>query len=84
MRTDLIKDFTPEMLKNCKLPIIVTYYNTKDFPNLYVARLFDLNNPTPYVVVESTLEALVELIPKPLQFMPRDPKDDSTILGSYL
>jgi hypothetical protein len=40
------------------MPIIAVYENLVDFPGKYVARLFDLQQMTNYIIVKDTLKKL--------------------------
>jgi hypothetical protein len=67
-----------------KMPIIVIYESPSDYPNKFVARLFDMDKPLRYVVIENDLETLRSRIPTN-RFMrnPRDVTDDLNIVESY-
>ena len=62
------------------LPIISVTYNTSDFPYKYVGRLFDLNKPTPYLVIKDHLDELRQAIPSGFSMLERDVNDDPVII----
>jgi hypothetical protein len=66
-----------------KMPIIVIYENPNDYPNKFVARLFDMDKPLKVVVVENDLETLRSRIPRSFMKNPRDITDDEKIVESY-
>lgn len=67
------------------VPIIAIYYNTSDFPGLYVARLFDINKPTPYMVKAQTMEELYERLPLGnMVKIQRAPCDDPVIVETWI
>lgn len=67
------------------VPIISVYKKPKDYPDKFVARLWDVNNrPTRMVVVADTLENVRKLIPKNMIRIPPSEKDDPVIVEVYL
>ena len=52
------------LAKQTKMPLIVVYNNPEDYPNKYVARVWDVNRPTALVAVADTLEEIREAIPQ--------------------
>lgn len=67
-----------------KMPIIAVFYNTLDFPNTFVARLFDLQSPTNLIVVDDTLEGIRSKIPNIFTVIPRSKEDHETVVESWL
>ncbi|MBO9129882.1 hypothetical protein [Bacillus sp. 165] len=67
-----------------KIPIIAVYENPADFPGKYVARLFDLQQITNYIIVKDTLAEIRECIPSAFNKMPRSQEDDPTILEIWM
>ena len=65
-------------------PLITVYLSPEDFPGKYVARLFDLDKPTPYCVWKWSLRQLEDCIPAQMVFMERQEEDHDSILGVYL
>jgi hypothetical protein len=66
------------------MPIITVYYNTLDFPHQFVARLFDLDNPTPFAVVKDSLLELREAIPHQFTNIGRNEEDVSVIVEVWI
>ena len=67
------------------VPIISVYRKPKDYPDKYVARLWDINNkPTTFVVIADTLERVRELIPRSMVCIPPSEKDDPVIVEVYI
>ena len=71
----------------CMIPLIVLYDHPEDHPEVYVARLFDADNPTPAVMINKNLDELRKCIEAKIDdavFMRRSPRDDPKIIGTYL
>jgi len=67
-----------------RVPVIVIYKNQKDYPDKYVARLWDIKNkPTHYAVVKDTLEEVREAIPSGMCRMGPSSKDDPVIVETW-
>ncbi len=67
------------------VPIITVYKKPKEYPDKFVARLWDVNNkPTNFVVIADTLENVRKLIPKNMIRIPPSEKDDPVIVEVYL
>lgn len=68
-----------------RLPMITIYnQTTKDFPGLFVARLFFTNQPTAILMAHDDLEALRAMIPAGTDRLIRSPQDDPTIIETWL
>jgi hypothetical protein len=67
-----------------RMPIVVVYKNTKDYPGQFVARLWDLITPTEVVVVKGTLEEIRNEIPKGFVNIGRMSFDDPVIVESWI
>lgn len=67
-----------------KLPIIVVYKKPLDYPNHYVARLFDSDKPTDIHMIRKNLDPLRRQIPKQFVNVKRDPRDENHIVESYV
>lgn len=67
-----------------RMPIIVVYKDTKDYPGQYVARLWDLITPTEVVVVKNTLEEIRNEIPEGFINIGRMSNDDPVIVESWI
>lgn len=68
-----------------KVPMITIYNSPEDYPGKYVARLWDLHTPTPYIVIADTLDEARAAIPTGdmIQFS-RDTKDDLCIVETWV
>lgn len=67
-----------------KIPIIVVYNSPLDFPNEFVGRLFDLDNPTNFFVRGKTEQVIISKIPSTFTRLPRHPVDDPQMVCAYL
>lgn len=65
-------------------PMISIYYNPKDYPGKYVARVFDIRpgevRPTRYIMLNDNLEELRSAMPVEFSYMDKTPKDDPELL----
>lgn len=67
-----------------KAPIITIYKYPKDYPDKFVARLFDLNNATNVFMLGNTYGQIRYKIPRHMHRFPRDVRDDPVIVESWL
>lgn len=67
-----------------QMPLIVVYKNPSDYPNDYVARLWDLNVATPYAVVEKSMEEIKKAIPMHMVYVEPYADDDPNIVATFL
>lgn len=75
-----LENFENLDVSDLKMPMIVIYNNdTKDYPGMFVARLFDLNSPTNCVVIKPTYEEIYDVIPQHMVKMDRSQIDDPVI-----
>lgn len=82
----IIGNFNSINLKSlCKVPIIAIYKTPKDYPDNYVARLWDINKRvTKYIVLRNSLEDIRKVIPKQMTLVPRSELDDPVIVETWL
>ena len=81
----ILERITLEHLNKCqKLPMVTLYSKTLDYPNHFSARIFDIDQPTVYVVLGNSVDELRKLIPYHMTPVCRDPKDDRVILETYM
>ena len=67
------------------VPIIVVYYNPLDYPNKYVARLWDINSkPTRFVMVKNDIGTIRGNIPAGMVKFLRSVNDDPAIVETWL
>lgn len=67
-----------------KAPIITIFKHPKDYPDKFVARLFDLEKPTNVFMLGNTYQELRVKIPTHMHRFPRDERDDPVIVESWL
>lgn len=70
--------------KEAKLPIICVYKQPSDYPEKYVARLWDINVPTSVIATAATLEEIRQKIPAHMARMNRCEQDDPAIVEIWL
>lgn len=86
MMYDTVVQTFVEVLKSYRIrtPIITVYEHPADYPTKYVARLFNLEARTPFVVVSDTLDEVRKAIPARFIKFPPDQCDDSHIIEIYI
>lgn len=67
-----------------KMPMITVFYNTADYPEKYVARLFFFEKPTEAVAVRDTLSEIRDTIPEWMTRLERSENDDPVIVEVWL
>lgn len=73
------------LVRQTTFPIITVYEHPADYPDKYVARVFDMNRPTNLAVIADTYEELLEAIPtRNMARMERNPKDDPVIMETWI
>ena len=80
----ILKNFTNVDFTKIKAAMIVIYDHPKDYPNSYVARIWDMDKPTNVVVINENLVALRSLIPKDMSFIERFETDDPCMVEIWL
>lgn len=86
-KNDIILDSFRDRRLNqlVKVPIIAIYKSPKDYPGMYVARLWDINDkPTKYIVVDKKLSNLRRSIPTYMTRIDRYQNEDRVIVESYI
>lgn len=63
-KTTELKTFRDFDFTMVRMPLITVYEKPKDMPDKYVARLFDINQPTEFAVVGDSLSDIREAIPE--------------------
>jgi len=71
-------------IKITRLPLICVYSNLSDYPGKYVARLWDINQPTNMVAIAESLEKIREAKPAEMIIMQRQPQDDPVIVETWI
>lgn len=84
MLTITLESFVDYDFTNCVLPLITVYNRPLDFPDKYVARLFDLDKATVYAIVKDNIEEIHESLPAGFTRMDRNKVDDPNIVEVWL
>ncbi|MDR1630064.1 MAG: hypothetical protein LBS36_07630 [Oscillospiraceae bacterium] len=71
-------------MRQTKVPLICIYKHPKDYPDKYVARLWDRNIPTQIMATSETLEGIREKIPEGMVRLNRDATDDPVIVETWI
>lgn len=85
-REDIILEtFDPEhIMKIAPIPLICVYKRPADYPQKFVARLWNVDRATRYIVLADTIEEVRKAVPPDMIRFPRDQKDDPCIIESYI
>lgn len=69
-----------------KVPFIAVYQHPEDFPEKYVARIYELDKPTDTLMVKDTLEEIEEDIRENtgMTFIPRGTEDVLSLVGVWM
>lgn len=84
---EVLNSFVDFKFDSNHLPIITVYYNSKDYPGIYVARLlYCLQSPFPtkYIVKGESLQEIDKKIPRFFMFFNRAETDEKQIVGAYI
>ena len=71
-------------MKQARIPLICVYDHPTDYPDKFIARLWDCNIPTRIMVTADTLEELREKIPNTMVRMDRHPQDDPCVVEVWI
>lgn len=66
------------------LPMITIYKHPDDYPEKYVARVWDANHPTHIIALADTLEEIRQTIPPNMTRLPHMAGDDPCIVEVWL
>lgn len=86
----IVKSIRDVYMGDLNFPVIAVYAHPVDYPDKYVARIFDLNKPTNTAVIKRSLEDLQEDIVRnraaawPAIWFPRAENDDPCLVGCWL
>lgn len=81
----VIEHFNQERMRaTARFPLICIYKHPIDYPDKYVARLWDINKPTNIIVLADTIEELRGAIPKGMVRINRNEKDDPCIVEVWI
>ena len=83
MRTEdqVITQFNMRLIR---APMIVVYEDPKDYPGLFVARLFDGRKSTHLIALADTLEDIREAKPERMRIVNRIEQDSLQIVEAWL
>lgn len=85
MNTIVIDTFYDFDFSGYRMPMICVFDSPQDQPGLFVARLFDLNQPTEYALLKTSLEALRECIPvERFHPLPRFEEDHPNVVEVWI
>lgn len=84
MKNVILNHFDECPLKDFVMPIITIYKYPLDFPNHYVARVYNLEKPSEYMVMADSHEEILTKIPQGFYRINADPKDDPHIVEVWL
>lgn len=71
-------------MKQTIIPLICIYDHPKDYPDKYVARLWDCNKATNIIATADTLQGIRVKIPEGMVRMERDQGDDPVIVETWI
>jgi hypothetical protein len=80
----LISSFSEINLKDFKMPIIAIFSSPADYQEMFVARVFDVDKPTHYILMRTNLEAIRSEIPDGFSLVPRSSSDDPKIVETWI
>lgn len=83
-KDQLISSFNEIDMKEYTMPIICIYNSPSDYKGMFVARLFDVNKPTPIILMRITLDAIRNEIPESFSLVPKQAGEDANIVGTYI
>lgn len=90
MSTDTMNDHEvnsfdiEKSMKQARIPLICVYDHPKDYPDKFIARLWDCDIPTHIIATADTLEELREKIPSTMVKLNRDSQDDPCIVEVWI
>jgi len=70
--------------KQARIPLIFVYDHPTDYPDKFIARLWDCSAPTNIIATADTLEELREKIPSTMVKLNRDSQDDPCIVEVWI
>lgn len=82
--SQIIGSFHEMDFRAIKVPVITVYERPADFPESFVARVYDLDQWTPYAMVKTSLEAIRKEIPNRFYRLERMVGDDPAILEVWI
>ncbi len=79
-----LKDFNFNLHTLVKVPVITVYNSPDEYPRKYVARLWDIDEPTKFIVIRDSLEEIRKTIPSYMLRIAACSIDDPVIVETYL
>ncbi|NDI36442.1 hypothetical protein [Chengkuizengella sediminis] len=67
----------------CEIPMIVISQNPKNHPLKYVARLYDRDEPSPFVYMKDSLSEVRDAVPKQLNRLESQKDDHPTVIETW-
>lgn len=82
---NIVKHFDyKKLLTICKMPVIAVYQRPSDYPEHFVARVWDLDRPTQIVMICKTLDELRAAQPPEMTEIKRWKEDDPAIVETWV
>jgi len=81
---DVILDDFSEANSLAQYPIIAIYKHPADYPDSYVARIWNLDKPTPYVVLRDSIEQIRQTVPATMKVLMPYKEDDPIICETWI
>ena len=78
-----VERFTYDIMQGLKMPIVVIYYSPADYPGQFIARLFDLEQATKYIMQAEQINDIRERLPAHLTRAPRAQEDAAAIVETW-
>jgi hypothetical protein len=79
-----MKKIFKKAIKMAKVPLICIYDHPEDYPNKFVARLWDGNVPTEIMVTADTLDGIRAKIPNGMVRLECNWRDDPAIVETWI
>lgn len=79
-----VENFFNADFSDLEMPLIAVFFDPKDVPGKYVARVFDLGKPTDMMTIKDTLEEIRAAIPPVFNRIPRTAEDHPTVVEVWL
>ncbi len=70
--------------KQARIPLVCIYDHPTDYPEAFVARVWDATRPTHIIATAATVEALREKIPSQMVRLDRQANDDPCIVEVWI
>jgi hypothetical protein len=71
-------------LDECRLPLVTIFYSPEDYPDMWVARLFDIEKPTKYFALANSYRDIKTFKPQHMDVIQRDRRDVSSIVEVWI